>query len=301
MEGNSTFTPANMGGPIGQGRNGTVYVKKVDGDDVAIKFFKNVEFFTNELKFLKLCDFDEVIKIKFHEHLIIATHLMPGGSLQERLIDKSLDTKDRNLIAIILATGFEKMHNIGVAHRDIKPLNVVLDQYNRPKIIDMEFACFFEHGITGEVGTRFFMAPEVKYTNKYNEKCDVYSFGVLLFMLLCNKIDPKGFMDISSYPDCPSYTKELIKMCIDIDPNKRPSFSQIVEGMGQQGNLFENTPKPSLTNVLLRRTAPIIKPNSHKRNNKIISQKTNIMTANQKSPCITKKQRATSKNIMENP
>ena len=272
---------------IGQGRNGQVFKHKIDGDDVAIKVLTDKASFQNEVKFLMLCKSEEFLEIKCicDKKLIIVTPFMTGGCLQKKLQDKSLNTKERSIIAIILASGFNKMHAIGVVHRDIKPSNIVIDQYCHPKIIDMDLACYLGQGITGVVGTHVYMAPEVKLSHYYNEKCDIFAFGVLLFMLLNNKESLDGLRNFQSYPNCPKYTVDLIKMCIDNDPKKRPSFSQIVEGMGKQDNLFETTPKQSAKSVISRQKPNIIIPNSHKRNNHVVSQNINRMTMNQKRLC----------------
>ena len=76
-------------------------------------------------------------------------------------------------------------------HRDIKPENILLDkqvgeQRLRVTIIDWGHACEFVPGIkhTKKLGTPYYIAPEV-LSRCYDNKCDIWSIGVTLFILLC--------------------------------------------------------------------------------------------------------------------
>lgn len=81
-------------------------------------------------------------------------------------------------------------HDIGVVHRDLKPENVLIDKElnNTLKIIDFGTSIMRkEHEqLTNTHGTSYYIAPEV-LKKKYNEKCDVWSIGVILFILLSGK------------------------------------------------------------------------------------------------------------------
>lgn len=81
-------------------------------------------------------------------------------------------------------------HKMGIVHRDLKPENILFDS-NKPdaclKIID--FGCSAKLSKDGDnlskrVGTPFYVAPEVLAAN-YNEKCDIWSIGVILYILIC--------------------------------------------------------------------------------------------------------------------
>jgi len=79
---------------------------------------------------------------------------------------------------------------MGIVHRDIKPENVLIDreQNNCLKIID--FGTSVAKGgselLTTTHGTSYYIAPEV-LKKQYNEKCDVWSVGVILYILLSGK------------------------------------------------------------------------------------------------------------------
>lgn len=77
-------------------------------------------------------------------------------------------------------------HRLGVAHRDVKPDNILFDERNRLKLADFGSAEIFKHGerMSGVVGTPYYVAPEVLAGRDYCEKIDVWSAGVVLYIML---------------------------------------------------------------------------------------------------------------------
>ena len=82
-------------------------------------------------------------------------------------------------------------HDLGIVHRDLKPENALIDKEmnNTLKIIDFGTAVKFDRGrelLNTTHGTSYYIAPEV-LSKSYNEKCDVWSVGVMLYILLSGK------------------------------------------------------------------------------------------------------------------
>ena len=81
-------------------------------------------------------------------------------------------------------------HDLGIVHRDLKPENVLIDKElnNTLKIIDFGTSIIVDKGTTLKTthGTSYYIAPEV-LNKKYDEKCDVWSIGVILYILLSGK------------------------------------------------------------------------------------------------------------------
>jgi len=85
--------------------------------------------------------------------------------------------------------GLEACHNAGVAHRDIKPQNLLLDSRFNIKLTDFGLSKVFESDAdaimkTTYVGTRGYQAPELLCDKPYGLACDIFSMGVVLFILI---------------------------------------------------------------------------------------------------------------------
>jgi serine/threonine protein kinase len=80
-------------------------------------------------------------------------------------------------------------HANRVIHRDIKPENIMLTNDNQIKLIDFGLSKLCQDLVSSEmVGTGYYMAPELYVSVgkcTYNEKVDIWSMGVLLYLLLC--------------------------------------------------------------------------------------------------------------------
>lgn len=82
-----------------------------------------------------------------------------------------------------IVRGMNYLHSFSVPilHRDLKSLNILLDQFLVPKIADFGWTRLLADKMTAKVGTFQWMAPEVIAGSNYTEKADVYSFGIILW------------------------------------------------------------------------------------------------------------------------
>ncbi|CAI9770469.1 unnamed protein product [Fraxinus pennsylvanica] len=123
------------------------------------------------------------------DYLHMVTDLCDGGDLYDRV---SLGTQftEPEAAAVLkqLMIAISCCHQLGIAHRDIKPDNILFDSAGRLKLADFGFAEWFgvsdEGLMTGVVGTPYYVAPEVLMGGEYNEKVDVWSAGVILYIML---------------------------------------------------------------------------------------------------------------------
>ncbi|KAK8880820.1 hypothetical protein M9Y10_003512 [Tritrichomonas musculus] len=149
-----------------------------------------------------------------------------------------------------ICEGMKFAHFCGIIHRDLKPSNILIDKHGNIKISDFGISKLMtteEQCTTMGGDTQKFMAPEILNEEQYDEKVDVYAFGVILFFMISGGEMPnitiiqmgtgmKAAIPSSFTP----FSKALISKCCEIDPKKRPSFSEILEELERNKyGLFE--------------------------------------------------------------
>jgi len=145
------------------------------------------------------------------------------------------------------AQAVEYLHSMKpkpIVHRDLKPPNMLLTNYGTVlKICDFGTACHIHTEMTSNRGSASWMAPEVFEGTKYTEKCDVYSFGIVLWEMLTRRkpfdeIGPPAFrimwaVHSGTRPPpiqgIPKSLEQLMYRCWTKEEKLRPSFQQIVK------------------------------------------------------------------------
>jgi len=130
-----------------------------------------------------------------------------------------------------------------VLHRDLKSPNLLLDESFTVKICDFGLSRIkSRNGMTGNLGTVQWMAPEVLANKSYAEPVDVYSFGIILWELLSGECPHKGMGSVEcaqavyfkklrpEIPSwCPPRLSTLIESCWHHEPSRRPTFQAILK------------------------------------------------------------------------
>ncbi|KAJ4830818.1 Phosphoenolpyruvate carboxylase kinase 1 [Turnera subulata] len=145
-----------------------------------------------------------------------------------------------------LLSALAHCHRLGVVHRDVKPDNILFDAHDpsRLKLADFGSAAWLgEDGgrLSGVVGTPYYVAPEVLLGREYNEKVDVWSAGVVLYVMLAGippfygetveeifeavirgnlRFPPRVFREVSKE------AKDLLRKMICRDASRRISAEQ---------------------------------------------------------------------------
>jgi predicted Ser/Thr protein kinase len=95
-----------------------------------------------------------------------------------------------------VARALEAAHHQGVIHRDLKPANIMLDEHDRPKVVDFGLARREQDPVLTRagtaVGTPAYMSPEQVQTGTVNASTDIYSLGVILYQLLAGRLPFPG-------------------------------------------------------------------------------------------------------------
>ena len=177
---------------------------------------------------------------------IIATDWMPGKSLYHDLHKyHKLDKTKLTIAAFDIARGMRFLHKRNIIHRDMKSLNVLLDQNGFAKVCDFGLSGYAGKGqfLTKSLGTPYWMAPELLSADTaYDNKVDVYAYGIVLWEIVTTKSPYQGISPAQIIAqvlahdkrpplpnNCNEEFKELIQKCWDRDPKVRPSFNQIIK------------------------------------------------------------------------
>ena len=150
--------------------------------------------FISEITLLKTMDHPNILKLyevfQDSARFYVVTEMCEGGELFDEIIKrKSFSESDAAQIMYQVLSAMVYCHSKKICHRDLKPENVLLEGEGTVKIIDFGTAQSFdpEKGMNNVLGTPFYMAPEIFMQAKYDEKCDIWSIGVIMFMMLTGK------------------------------------------------------------------------------------------------------------------
>ena len=238
---------------IGQGSYGKV--KRVKhkrlGETRAMKIVsKQSEASHNEIEILRRISHPNIMNIfeifEENKKYYIITEMLEGGELFEFITNQgTFMENDASMLMKQILQGVNYLHSNYIVHRDLKPENIMLvlkpNSYRKSslKIIDFGTAVQIQPGqqISKFIGTSYYIAPEV-LTENYNEKCDIWSCGVILYILLCGYPPFNGSSNVDIFHNIqfsqPMFTAEewkdvspsaidLIKNMLNKNPAKRLS------------------------------------------------------------------------------
>ena len=195
---------------LGKGSFGNVYeVKQIKtGEYRAVKKISKLHLpdeikYKKEIDILMKTDHPNILKLygiyETTRSLYLVTEECKGGTLLDAIlenIDKKKEYSEKQACDLFsqIMSGISYLHSKGICHRDIKLENILYlypkeKNNNTLKLIDFSFGNFFQKGkrLETKLGSAYYISPEVLEGN-YNEKCDIWSAGVVLFFLLCGKL-----------------------------------------------------------------------------------------------------------------
>ena len=162
-----------------------------------------------------------------------------GGELFDKIVKSNLTEIQCAYIMYQILSAVNYCHKMKIIHRDLKPENILIqkdeDGFYRVKICDFGTSKAFKIGDTQKqlVGSAYYIAPEV-IQKKYNSKCDLWSCGVIMFVLLTKKPPFGGRTDqiimqniqIGKYKtelldNFSPYAKELVSLLLEKNIKKR--------------------------------------------------------------------------------
>jgi len=201
--------------------------------------------------------------------LYLVMELVTGGELFDHLVSKGpYSEKVASSHMQAVASAVEYLHSKNIVHRDLKPENLLLtsrsDKTAQVKVADFGLAKLTDGGVLKTVcGTWAYCAPEVKSaSHKYGPKVDVWSMGVIMFVILVafHPFDPDGvYSDATmwskitkcefnfkdpAWKSMSNEAKDLIKRCIVLKVSKRYSATDILRHKWISGKDYEPTSTP---------------------------------------------------------
>ncbi|CAK7340893.1 unnamed protein product [Dovyalis caffra] len=247
-----------IGERIGLGSYGEVYHADLNGTEVAVKKFLDQDFsgaaldeFKREVRIMRRLRHPNVVlfmgAVTRPPNLSIITEFLPRGSLY-RILHRpqcQIDEKRRIKMALDVARGMNCLHasTPTIVHRDLKSPNLLVDKNWNVKVGDFGLSRLKHNTFLSSkstAGTPEWMAPEVLRNEPSNEKCDIYSFGVILWELATLRMPWSGMnpmqvvgavgfqnrrLEIPKEVD--PLVARIIWECWQTDPNLRPSFAQL--------------------------------------------------------------------------
>ena len=282
---------------IGEGAYGKIYKvrDKQSGDIRAMKQVTKAKIqdmgkFQDEIKILSMVDHPNIVRlfevIEDDKYYNLIQELCTGGELLTRAQKNQLKEKDIARIFYQIMSGVAYIHGIGIVHRDLKLENVLFstEDPNSPiKIIDFGFSVLMGKNnevnkekesenqdpkkgglkrLKSKVGTLYYISPEIIKGN-YDEKCDIWACGVILYILLAGYPPFTGNTDKEVYnlitslkydfekerwKNISKYAKELIKNMLTPAKN-RYTAKQVLASKWFEVKLKENF-EDSINNIL---------------------------------------------------
>ena len=243
---------------IGEGTFGKVKLALhiLTGEKVAIKILqknlikyeKHYQRIQNEIKYLKLLNHPNIIKIyeviENASSFFIVMEYATGGELFNYIVLKEkLDEKETSFFFYQIIQGVRKIHEKKICHRDIKPENLLLTKKNIIKIIDFGLSSEYDEFLLTPCGSPCYASPEMIKGKKYKGlSVDLWACGVILFAMLFgylpfddvdnNKLFKKIINCEIDFPeeneiDVGKNAIDLIKKILNPDPEKRINIDEV--------------------------------------------------------------------------
>lgn len=214
---------------------------------------EDVEDFEREVGIMAIIEHVHICKLigaSFDiSNMAMLVEMAERGSLWDILQHDpdSLSMETRERMVLETARGMQYLHGLEnpIVHRDLKTPNLLVTSSNSIKISDFGLACFKSEigtsSMLGPCGTTAWMAPEVLRGDPYDERADVFSFGVVMWEILTGEQPFQGSTDaqieafvlsngrLPIYEDFPASWARLMNWCWAPNPANRPSFGQIIE------------------------------------------------------------------------
>ena len=242
---------------IGRGNFAKVFLVRrlVDGQRFAVKVFNKAAVMSNalerrsllyEVRMMRLMNHSRVLKLyelyEGENFVYCLCEYYKGPDLLNAIVKRGPQSEQKTLtIALQILEGLEYMHGLGVIHRDLKPENIMFKSGHDIDlvIVDLGFATHEDDlgKLFARCGTPGYVAPEVLKDRPYDCKVDVYSAGIVVYMILTGRMPFAGkSYDQVVYKNMQGVVDfELAKYGLDVAPQSKFTSSRSFERNAGEG------------------------------------------------------------------
>ncbi|KAF2070104.1 hypothetical protein CYY_008578 [Polysphondylium violaceum] len=259
----------DMGNQIGTGKFSVVKLatEKSTGKKVAIKIMKKSvveqQSIIKEVEIMSEVKHQNVIGLKevfeTESEILLVLELVTGGELFDKIVEREAYTEeDASQLVNTVTKVIQYLHSKDIVHCDLKPENLLYSDHSDNAVIKLcDFGlsqkCPQGNQLRSLVGTLTYMAPEISNCTGYGKPVDMWSLGVIIYILLCGF--PPFDESTGYYLEFPSpewdnisdSAKNLIKSLLVTDPSKRLTAEQTLKHHWVSGS---NVGKQSIIGTL---------------------------------------------------
>ncbi|XP_063059308.1 LIM domain kinase 1-like [Engraulis encrasicolus] len=227
------------------------------------------KMFLKEVKVMRCLDHPNVLKfigiLYKDKHLNLISEFVTGGTLRETIekMDSDHPWRLRVSYAKDIASGMAYLHSMNIIHRDLNSYNCLVRENQSVVVADFGLSRWINrteaqlrHTPNGKIGQRtppdrrrkytvvgnpYWMAPEMIHGERYDERVDIFSFGIMLCEIIGRVdadpdflprtmeygLDVAGFLKQFCPEDCPPPFFPMATLCCDLDAEKRPVFTTL--------------------------------------------------------------------------
>ena len=251
--------------------------------------------FKKELQIIKIIKHPNIIKlleiIETDSKIYLINEYLPNNLLSYIESEKKLSEEKTLFLFEQLISALNYLHKMGISHRNVSPENVLLDEkYSTVKLTGFSVSTFSppDELLSSPVGTLIYAPPEMILSQKYNgELNDIWGAGIVLYTMLCGNLpfsEPNQDINISHIiegfyyipKDLSQNCVEVIKACLESNPNKRITFNKLKDLKWIKGKNFSyvkginiNEEKIIIDDIILQECKKFISTNNQDILNKI--------------------------------
>lgn len=179
----------------------------------------------------------DIIKCDTPRLTCIVLELMNGGNLWDRIRKYTRIPEGLTKLYIyLICKGIKYLHDKNISHRDITPDNILFATNDDETLVKLSDFGLSKEGseMHTKCGTPYFTAPEVSSGQKYTNKVDIWSLGVVIFVCLngfSSEVKPADSIEFKSskWNGISDEAKSLVKSILTKNVDSRPTIDQVLE------------------------------------------------------------------------